>query len=355
MISEFEAQGYWHWAILIYLLSKDLYSSEVLTSQIKEIVSRNIKELVTYYEAHNEISSTEALLLNSFQLPESILNRAKGIYYMEKAEWGKALNYLKDSEEWEFIHKVLMEKIVPCILNKNDISVSAMTLVKKILMELSKNSKYISNWQIKGMTFKKFLEIVDKSKEKPRTHSKDSKLLEEIQALLNLLEQNPERTDTVIKMIVNLKEIVAEIQRRYLGSDFGCSTRIKSQLSSGKSIDRQMLAYELASIIYNPGGNNEEVKDEITDEEDEIRRIARQTINFMDKDDNETLELPEWKKFITVYWKMFGFKKMPKDKQIIKVFEKIDTDNSKTITVDELVVFIKEMRNKAKKKFASKA
>lgn len=158
-IEEFEMLGYWHWAILVWLLSKDLFNSEHIIKGIENLLLRNSKEL-----AMEECK--EKFLIEKLKIPDKMIKKAKGIYYMTVQDWPNAIQCLSDADEWNLTHELLWENIVPSFIISKGLPASVKIMIKMLLNKLALHSSQITDWQQRGQILFKFLNIYDKLKNK---------------------------------------------------------------------------------------------------------------------------------------------------------------------------------------------
>ena len=247
-IKELEAQGYWHWAILIYLISYNIYSSSTIIKEIEGLLERNVGDLIKYSDENVK----EELLINGFKIPLSMINKAKGVYYLRNRQWTNAIQCLEQAEDWEAVHKILWEYIMPCMLIKKGLPITSISLVKTLLTTLSVHKRFIPDWNNKGLKLQRYFEIADRIK------VNDPIVLNEIRILLRSFEEELKLSITEVKMIEKLKRMAVKIQRNITKYNEvrGVPLSINVKLSTGRGIDKEMLENELDLILY-PGNGNE--------------------------------------------------------------------------------------------------
>ena len=164
MIAELETTGHWHWAILVWLLSRDLYPAAVIVKGVEAILLRNIQDVILEEEANEGGSAKGNVLLSKLRLPEQIVNKAKGMYYRYKGQWTRAIKCFEEAEEWALTHTLLWEHVAPCIVINKGLSFNAFTLSKMLLSKLEVHSSKIPDWAYRGAVLHKYLSLSDHRK-----------------------------------------------------------------------------------------------------------------------------------------------------------------------------------------------
>eukprot|EP01022_Parablepharisma_sp_SALTPOND_P026498 TRINITY_DN64274_c2_g1_i1.p1 TRINITY_DN64274_c2_g1~~TRINITY_DN64274_c2_g1_i1.p1 ORF type:complete len:1466 (+),score=190.33 TRINITY_DN64274_c2_g1_i1:1864-6261(+) len=273
-MGEFEGLGFWHWAILVCLMSKDVYSPEVISQKIESIISRNIEDLIKNGDYLNTISSKELLLTETLQIPHSIIKRAKGIYYMTIQDWPKAIKCLEEAQEWSLTHKLFWENVAPCIVSKKGIPATALAVVKTILSTLYVHNKLIPDWPQRGMILQKYLDIISKGKAEGKDTKKQAELMEDIKRLLQIIgdDKRPSKDEAVIgKIVERLKRIAGKIQKSY-------HEQIKRQevdeemkeivpipfkgRGAVRGVDRKILEEEITHMIYRASKSRSQIMEQ---------------------------------------------------------------------------------------------
>ncbi len=172
MATELESLGHWEWAVLVWLMGKDLYSASTITRQIEELIVRNCEELVRDGDMKNTTSDKERLLVERLRIPISIVKKAKGLYYMGRREWARAIKCLEEAGEWDLTHRLLWENVAPCIVLRSEVSSRAPPLVKAILSTLATHRSEIFHWDYRGSILNRYLGLF------VRTHSEPSVISE---------------------------------------------------------------------------------------------------------------------------------------------------------------------------------
>jgi len=203
---ELELLGYWHWAVLVYLLSKDIYQPKVILKQVELIISRNAQSL----------NNSVQLLIDVLKVPCSIINRAKGLYFMNEKKWTEAIRYLEEAGEWSLTHKILWEHIAPgFISSKGKISAIAIAAMKDLLSTLYEHRREIPEWRSRGQILKLYLEILAKRKAETREEAFYVEMIEKIKGLLQLIENESNNEYIIGKIVDKLRILANRIQSEY--------------------------------------------------------------------------------------------------------------------------------------------
>ncbi|KAI5954905.1 NUP145 [Candida jiufengensis] len=133
--SELESTGYWKETIIVYSSILDDTKAEEL---IRKVVINKIKQIKTLS------SSEESYLLNTLQIPESLIYEAIALERQQSGDYWGEINALIKVGFWEKAHDTIVKELGPSITITNS-SIDILKLLN-ILTKFPQNGLIIPTW-----------------------------------------------------------------------------------------------------------------------------------------------------------------------------------------------------------------
>jgi len=155
----------------------DIGSTYVIEHAFREILNRNVADLVAHPEKRN-------FLTQDLEIPETWIKAAEAIYQHYKKNYRVELDLLIESQQWEAAHRNLMDNLLyQLILHEKYQELT------HLLQILSNHIKELEEWHNKGGLFLNFLKLIEKCKTVIQLENVATKDLERLVFELNQILQ----------------------------------------------------------------------------------------------------------------------------------------------------------------------
>ncbi|KAK9710390.1 hypothetical protein K7432_008451 [Basidiobolus ranarum] len=209
---QLERLGLWKWAVFIMLHLRDTDSREVA---IRELIFRHISVDAVEQESDSlpeiQFNDDEMFLLNTLKVPSEWVYEAKALHAKSNGMDYEEAVCLLHANKWNQAHQLIVEKLAPDALLRNQIC-----RLKSLLSHI--DSEEVADWENGGLVFLEYIEIFENlpkilENSLPENFPDFIQVKNQMTQLLRTLSRMKEKAFTNTQQTVCIAEMASKISR----------------------------------------------------------------------------------------------------------------------------------------------